>query len=170
MPKYGKRYIVCSLQKWMDSIAGQTFLNYAYSWGAAIVIFGTLCKLTHLPGANFWLFFGMGTEVVVFFISAFDRPFEKTGGEMELKQDNLLQAEQHLLETQLLSDRLPDNEDTAELKKTLTAIREVYKQQLAKANGQMTTMENIDNSLRTMADSLEELNRIYRRMIEAVRQ
>ena len=63
---------------------GQTFLNYAYSWGASIVILGTLFKLTHLPGANFFLFLGMGTEVLVFFISAFDRPFDKTTDGMEL--------------------------------------------------------------------------------------
>jgi gliding motility-associated protein GldL len=68
----------------MDSVAGQTFLNYAYSWGASIVILGTLFKLTHLPGANFFLFLGMGTEVLVFFISAFDRPFDKTADGMEL--------------------------------------------------------------------------------------
>lgn len=62
----------------MDSVPGQTFLNYAYSWGASIVILGALFKLTHLPGANFMLFAGMGTEAFVFFLSAFDRPFDKT--------------------------------------------------------------------------------------------
>ena len=69
--------IVAALQRWMDSKSGQTFLNYAYSWGASVVILGTLFKLTHLPGANLMLFIGMGTEVVVFFLSAFDRPFEE---------------------------------------------------------------------------------------------
>jgi len=84
MTIYSKYNIVYRLQKWMDSVAGQTFLNYAYSWGASIVILGTLFKLTHLPGANFFLFLGMGTEVLVFFISAFDRPFDKTADGMEL--------------------------------------------------------------------------------------
>ena len=56
----------------MDSVPGQTFLNYAYSWGASIVILGALFKITHLPGGNFFLFVGMGTEVVVFCLSAFD--------------------------------------------------------------------------------------------------
>ena len=84
MAEYSKYNIVYRLQKWMDSVPGQTFLNYAYSWGASIVIFGTLCKLTHLPGANFWLFLGMGTEVFVFFISAFDRPFDKTADGRDL--------------------------------------------------------------------------------------
>ena len=70
--------IVDRLQHWMDSVPGQTFLNYAYSWGAAIVILGALFKLTHLAGGNIMLFIGMGTEVIVFFLSAFDRPFDKT--------------------------------------------------------------------------------------------
>ena len=84
MTTYSKLNFVYRLQKWMDSVAGQTFLNYAYSWGASIVILGTLFKLTHLPGANFFLFLGMGTEVFVFFISAFDRPFDKSTDGMDL--------------------------------------------------------------------------------------
>lgn len=78
MTEYSKFNIIYRLQRWLDSVPGQTFLNYAYSWGASIVILGTLFKLTHLPGANIMLYFGMGTEVIVFFISAFDRPFDKT--------------------------------------------------------------------------------------------
>lgn len=84
MTRYSKVNIVYRLQKWMDSVPGQTFLNYAYSWGAAVVILGTLFKLTHLPGANLMLYLGMGTEVVVFFLSAFDRPFDKTADGMDL--------------------------------------------------------------------------------------
>ena len=78
MTKYSKFNVIYRLQKWLDSVPGQTFMNYAYSWGASIVIAGALFKLTHLPGANFMLFLGMGTEVLVFFISGFDRPFDKT--------------------------------------------------------------------------------------------
>ncbi len=79
--------IVTRLQHWMDSVPGQTFLNYAYSWGAAVVILGALFKLTHLPGGNLMLFLGMGTEVVVFFLSAFDRPFDKNEIGKELPED-----------------------------------------------------------------------------------
>ena len=84
MAEYSKYNLVYRLQKWMDSVPGQTFLNYAYSWGASIVILGTSFKLTHLPGANIMLFLGMGTEVVVFFLSAFDRPFDKTADGRDL--------------------------------------------------------------------------------------
>ena len=88
MGEYSKFNIVYHLQKWMDSVPGQTFLNYAYSWGASVVILGTLFKLTHLPGANIMLFAGMGTEVLVFFLSAFDRPFDKTADGLRLLVDD----------------------------------------------------------------------------------
>ena len=84
MTKYSKFNPIYRLQKWLDSVPGQTFMNYAYSWGASIVILGALFKLTHLPGANTMLFLGMGTEVLVFFIAGFDRPFDKTEDGKEL--------------------------------------------------------------------------------------
>lgn len=84
MTRYSKLNVVYRLQKWMDSVPGQTFLNYAYSWGASLVILGALFKLNHLPGSSIMLYIGMGTEVIVFFISAFDRPFDKTAIGMEL--------------------------------------------------------------------------------------
>ena len=85
--------IIVRLQHWMDSVPGQTFLNYAYSWGASIVILGALFKLTHLYGADIMLFIGMGTEVVVFFLSAFDRPFDKTDDTPDLPEEDELEAE-----------------------------------------------------------------------------
>lgn len=60
------------IQKWLRTKKGQTFLNYAYSWGAAVVIAGALFKLTHIAGADLMLFLGMGTEVIVFFLAGFE--------------------------------------------------------------------------------------------------
>lgn len=71
-----KRGLFHRLQDFLASYKGKVVLNYAYSWGASIVITGVLFKLTHLPGANIMLWIGMGTEVFVFFISAFDRPYK----------------------------------------------------------------------------------------------
>jgi len=68
---------IAKLQKWMDSPSGQVFMNYAYSWGAAVVVLGALFKLTHIPGANEILFVSMLTEVLVFFISGFEKTYEK---------------------------------------------------------------------------------------------
>lgn len=69
-----KKNIGRRMQEFMSSYRGKVYMNYAYSWGAAVVIAGTLFKLTHLPGANLMLWLGMGTEVLVFIISGFDLP------------------------------------------------------------------------------------------------
>ncbi len=53
---------------------GQRFFNFAYSIGAAVVIWGALFKILHLPGGNMLLSLGMGTEVLMFLLTAFDRP------------------------------------------------------------------------------------------------
>ena len=299
MTKYSKLNVVYRLQKWMDSVPGQTFLNYAYSWGASIVILGTLFKLTHLPGANFFLFLGMGTEVFVFFISAFDRPFDKTtdgmdldlhvaeedlsgvvvngesnlvqggpavigggstviGGESgstviggegggsaiigggggtivvggsggvvsptasdaqsdedglsvrqaqtegpvvvgggggimgggaivapqqpetlpmgeELKEatsnyiDELNRLTEMLTQVSEQSKRLTrDSEEMENLNRTLTGISRVYEMQLKSASSQIATIDEINEQTRRMAEQIQELNKIYARMIEAM--
>lgn len=106
MTEYSKYNVIYRLQKWLDSVPGQTFLNYAYSWGASIVILGTLFKLTHLPGANVMLYLGMGTEVVVFFISAFDRPFDKTEEGRDLPT--------HVVDEEVLGDATPNVAQTTQ--------------------------------------------------------
>ena len=283
MGDYSKFNIVYRLQKWMDSVPGQTFLNYAYSWGASIVILGTLFKLTHLPGANLMLFLGMGTEVLVFFLSAFDRPFDKTadgrdipthiteeyletgkvtydtnnsvagsqpvsgshpvsgdavvvgqpivfasgatasqgiasaaassvsasssddkdadvavqqpqsaavqqpvagstawvGGqqqitpEMEEAQNNYVEELKKLVETlekvNEQSSRLTrDSEEMENLNRTRTGISKVYEMQLKGASQQIGTIDQINEQSRKMAQQIEQLNKIYTRMIEAM--
>ena len=291
MGEYSKFNIVYHLQKWMDSVPGQTFLNYAYSWGASVVILGTLFMLTHLPGANIMLFAGMGTEVFVFFLSAFDRPFDKTadgrdipthvtedyletgevtygenegtpvsggqtiiigggsfgggagvsaasssvagsekgegaeqidesvaaavapgagfsengaavagatmtggsvaggsiaGGntawvagqqgvtpEMADAQNNYVEELKKLVETlekvNEQSTRLTrDSEEMENLNRTLTGISKVYEMQLKGASQQIGTIDQINEQSRKMAQQIEQLNKIYARMIEAM--
>lgn len=72
MGKY-KRY-KNSIEKFLSSDKGQRFFNFAYSIGAAIVIWGALFKILHLPGGSLLLSIGMGTEVLMFILSAFDTP------------------------------------------------------------------------------------------------
>ncbi len=50
----------------------KVFMKYLYGWGASIVLIGALFKLTHFPGANFMLTFGLIVEAIIFFFSAFE--------------------------------------------------------------------------------------------------
>lgn len=43
-----------------------------YGIGAAVVIIGALFKILHFPGADEMLIVGLGTEAVIFFVSAFE--------------------------------------------------------------------------------------------------
>lgn len=72
MGKY-KRY-KNSIEKFLSGDSGKRFFNFAYSIGAAIVIWGALFKILHLPGGNVMLSIGMGVEVLMFILTAFDRP------------------------------------------------------------------------------------------------
>jgi gliding motility-associated protein GldL len=47
-------------------------MKYLYGIGAAVVIAGALFKIMHWPYANEMLIAGMGTEVLIFFVSAFE--------------------------------------------------------------------------------------------------
>lgn len=46
----------------------------AYGIGAAVVIIGALFKIMHFPGAGPMLMIGMGTEAILFTLSAFEPP------------------------------------------------------------------------------------------------
>ncbi len=257
-----KLNIIDRIQKWMDTMAGQTFMNYAYSWGAAVVILGTLFKLLHLSGANLMLCIGMGTEVFVFIISGFERVTQRTdedeapaypsipqgativvGGEQGVQgiqsvqgvqmqpvavsntqgeslsaaAANLAAAGQAAAQAQLALSQLQhgvstvdgeairatdpaeveeavknyaqelkeltevlvrvkeqaarmstDSEEMENLNRTLTGIATVYELQLRNISKQVSTIEQIDEQTRRMAQQIEELNNVYARMIKAL--
>jgi len=48
-------------------------MPYLYGWGASLVILGALFKILHLKFANEMLMIGMGTEALIFFMSAFEK-------------------------------------------------------------------------------------------------
>ena len=62
------------VERFLSGDSGQRFFNFAYSIGAAVVIWGALFKILHLQGGNELLTIGMGTEVLMFILTAFDSP------------------------------------------------------------------------------------------------
>ncbi len=65
------------IERFLSSEKGQRFFNFAYSIGAAIVICGAMFKFLYLPGGSVLLAIGMGTEVLMFILTAFDRPYHE---------------------------------------------------------------------------------------------
>lgn len=150
------------LQRWMDSVQGQTFINYAYSIGAAIVILGTLFRLTHLPGSNFFLFLGMVTEVIVFILSAFDRPFriKNDDGVSRISQNDGTCS----IDPKTLEKLHADN-----LKETLAAVKAAYGSHLDEISRGTEVMAQMQEEEKALTEKFKELNSLYSRMIDAVK-
>lgn len=72
MVKFGK-YTNC-IERFLHSDKGQRFFNIAFSLGAAVVIMGALFEILHLPFGGVMLCIGMGTETIMFILTAFDNP------------------------------------------------------------------------------------------------
>ena len=60
------------MANFFESKLGKNIMAKAYGLGAAVVIIGALFKIMHWPGANEMLIKGMGTEAIIFCISAFE--------------------------------------------------------------------------------------------------
>lgn len=58
----------------LSSEKGKRLLNFVYSWGASIVIIGTMFKLLHLPYANWIIGIALSVEALVFFVFGFEKP------------------------------------------------------------------------------------------------
>ncbi len=68
--------LIKRLKNFLRTDEGRQFLQYAYSFGAAIVIFGALIKVLHLWGiwGNIIFGIGMAMECIVFILYGLDRP------------------------------------------------------------------------------------------------
>ena len=58
----------------LESKKGKNFMAKLYGIGAAVVILGALFKIQHWTGADEMLIVGLGTEAIIFFFSAFEKP------------------------------------------------------------------------------------------------
>ncbi|MFT3737339.1 MAG: gliding motility protein GldL [Breznakibacter sp.] len=63
-----------SLTELVESPGYKKLMGKVYGWGAAVVLAGALFKIMHYPGAELMLILGMGTEIIIFFLSAFEPP------------------------------------------------------------------------------------------------
>ena len=65
-----------SITEFVESPGYKKVMGKVYGFGAAVVLLGALWKILHLPGSTAMLIAGMGTEVIIFGLSAFEPPHE----------------------------------------------------------------------------------------------
>ncbi len=56
----------------VQSSGWRNFMAKLYGWGASVVIIGALFKINHWPGGALIITFGLVTESIIFFFSAFE--------------------------------------------------------------------------------------------------
>nr|WP_321406107.1 gliding motility protein GldL [uncultured Carboxylicivirga sp.] len=65
-----------SFTEFLESPGYKKIMAKVYGIGAAVVLAGALFKIMHYPGAELMLLLGMGTEIIIFTLSAFEPPHE----------------------------------------------------------------------------------------------
>lgn len=170
------------IELFLASYKGARFFNFAYSIGAAIVIWGALFKILHLPGGNFLLALGMGTEVLMFILTAFDRPgrysattmAEYTGGHIETdNKKNIRDMQENNIEEAVIETS--DNGNNSLSKSTKQPLVQEIKISNEAVTDYNAALENIVKELGTLREETErmtrnvaQLNAIYAAMITAM--
>ena len=124
----------------------KTFMGYLYGWGAAVVIIGALFKIMHWPGANIMLIAGMGTETVIFFLSAFEPPHKEW--EWSLVYPEL---------AGMIDENELNPEEGEEPEKALTMTEKLDKM-LDDANISPELIDRLGQGMQNLADSANSMN------------
>lgn len=165
--------IIRRIQSFMDSPKGRTYTNYIYSWGAAIVILGTLFKLTHIAGANLMLFIGMGAEVIVFFFSAFERPYELA--EEDRKEERAERHGEYIANNEIAIPQFTTSGEakekgtinaiaTSDTPKLIPQMDEVTKEYIEKVRSLNETIKLISDQTEALGRNMEEMETLSRNL------
>ena len=133
----------------------KTFMGYLYGWGAAVVIIGALFKIMHWPGANIMLIAGMGTETIIFFLSAFEPPHKEW--EWSLVYPELAGM---IDENELNSDNgeMIEGPDGTMLPADKDPITARLDQMLEEANISPELIDRLGQGMQNLADSANSMN------------
>ena len=169
----------------------KTIFQYAYGIGASIVIVGALAKILHADimgiSGSVLLAIGMGTEAVIFFMSAFEPVEEELdwslvypelkGGEPVSRQVQAVAQQVNPAEEKALKESLSEKLDAIlaeanidanlmrSLGKSIENFAEASKE-IAPVAGTMVATHKYGEELSEAASNLESLNSLYKLQLE----
>ncbi len=169
----------------------KTIFKYAYGIGASVVIVGALAKILHADimgiSGSVLLAVGMGTEAVIFFMSAFEPVEEELdwslvypelkGGEPVSRQVQAVAQQVNPAEEKALKESLSEKLDgiLAEAKIDANLMRSLGKsienfaeasKEIAPVAGTMVATHKYGEELSEAASNLESLNSLYKLQLE----
>ena len=169
----------------------KTIFKYAYGIGASVVIVGALAKILHADimgiSGSVLLAVGMGTEAVIFFMSAFEPVEEELdwslvypelkGGEPVSRQVQAVAQQVNPVEEKALKESLSEKLDAIlaeanidanlmrSLGKSIENFAEASKE-IAPVAGTMVATHKYGEELSEAASNLESLNSLYKLQLE----
>ncbi|MBR6991246.1 MAG: gliding motility protein GldL [Bacteroidales bacterium] len=142
---------------WLDNLVRskgyKNFMAKLYGWGAAVVIIGALFKINHWPGGTIMLIIGMGTETVIFFLSAFEPPHVEF--DWTLVYPQLAGME----DTENLSKITPDGVDElVSIPEDTDPLTARLDKMLEEANITPELIERLGSGMNNLAESAQAMN------------
>lgn len=159
-------------------------LNFFYSIGAAIVILGALCKINHYSigplDGSIILLIGMGMEVIVFTIFAFDKPkgeyeWEKAypelsdGTPVAKKAQKIVEESDNMSLSQKLDKMLNEAKlDVSLMERLRTGIENFGSavNEINKTTSAAAATQQYGDQLALAANHMESLNALYQVQLE----
>ncbi|SCY70125.1 type IX secretion system motor protein PorL/GldL [Flavobacterium caeni] len=155
-------------------------MNFAYGMGAAVVIVGALFKLMHWPGASVMLIVGLGTEALIFGLSAFDPVDQEVdwslvypelaGGEAKKREAKEDPKDAQGLLSQKLDNMLKEAKIDADLMASLgNSIRnfEGAAKGISPTVDAIASTKKYSEEMNMAAAQMESLNSLYKIQLES---
>ena len=146
-------------------------MPYLYGWGASLVILGALFKILHLPYADQMLMIGMGTEALIFFMSAFEKAPKQYN--WERAYPGILETEgdtQGGTVTQQLDKILEDADVDSKVIKNLGDGMKKLSQSASGLGDVADGTKKYNTQMLTASESLEKINDLYMEQIKSSEQ
>ena len=144
-----------------------------YGWGAAVVILGALFKIEHLPGASYMLMAGLGLEAIIFFFSAFEKPYVEHDWSLVYPELAHMEDPSSKRPAQQLDEALEkakiDNELVESLNDGLRSFGESAKQ-LNETITAASSISEYNSQIQEGVKNMNALNSLYELQLQASNQ
>ncbi|MEA5070950.1 MAG: gliding motility protein GldL [Petrimonas sp.] len=160
--------IIRKIENSLQTDDGQRFLQYAYSFGAAIVIFGAMVKVLHWWGiwGNIIFGTGMAIECIVFILYGLDRPPKTVPAKKAVPVPQAAQNGETIRNIRPVTftslspvdqpGQISDNvmtfqqeyvQQMKDLNRNISGLNTIYEIQLKSISGQLDTLDHINRGL-----------------------
>lgn len=157
----------------LNSKGFKRFMGMAYGLGGAVVILGALFKLMHWPYASLMLIIGLGTEAIIFVISAFEPVpkeeldwslvYPELSGSGTSSKNKKVETPEGVLTKKIDEMLAASNLDANVINKLTTSMNKLSDaaKQIGDSSGSVADTSKYNKEINLAANHLEKINSMY---------